>query len=261
MTAAPKIRAALDRSFIDRPYFSAETLASEGLFNNVFTWDQVAAERAFQRSLVLKPSLFVTHSWYGNYLMLGSRWDESLREAETGRKLDPVSLPTLVFLGWVRYYRREYDKAIEIGKQAVALDKSFPHGHQLLAMSYGGKRDVASALKESDEAFRLTSDPAVGFRYRAVALSQMPELADRSRNAAERVEELSQDRQAGYLAIAYAGLGDAEKTWYWIDRGAERHDAALHMTIISPQLDRYRSESRFKELVARLGYPQQGAAR
>ncbi len=253
--ATPKIRNALDQSLAIAPN-SAETLVSLGLFNNVFAWDQAGAERAFQQALSLQPSLYLAHSWYGNYLMHSSRWGEALREAERARKLDPLSLPALVFLGWVRYYRREYDQAADVGRQAVAMNASFPHGHQLLAMSYAAQRKVPEALRESDEAFRLTSDHAVGFRYRAVALSQIPSLEDTARKAAEQVELLSQDRQAGYLAIAYAGLGDRERTYQWIDRGLQLHDSALHMTIISPQLDRFRNDVRFKDLVRQLGYQQ-----
>jgi hypothetical protein len=141
----------------------------------------------------------------------------------------------------------------------VALDASFPHGHQMMAMNYAARRMKSEALAASAKAFQLTPDRAVGFRYRAVALSQIPGLEAEARDAAEQVEGLSGDRQAGYLAIAYAGIKDRERCWYWIDHGLQLHDSALHMAIISPQMDIYRSEPKFIDLVRELGYPQKPA--
>jgi serine/threonine-protein kinase len=251
--AAPKIREALDRSLAIDPG-SAEALVSLGLYNNVYAWDQAGAERAFQHALTLKPSLYLAHSWYGNYLMRASRWDEALREAEIAAKLDPVSLPARVFLGWVRYYRREYDKAVDIAKQAVAMDQKFAHAHNLLALSYAGARKIPDALREVEQAAGLTSDPAVATRYRAIVLSQIPGFQQQARQAAEQLESLSNGRQSGYLAIAYAGIGDRERTYQYIERGLRLQDSSLHLTIISPQLDTFRNEREFKELVRQLGY-------
>ncbi|HTS25857.1 MAG TPA: protein kinase, partial [Bryobacteraceae bacterium] len=134
IVAAPKVRTALDHALSLDPE-SADIQTSLGLFDSLLEWDQAGAERAFRRALSVNPSLMSAHSWYANYLMRAGRLDEALREAEVARRLDPVSLPTLGFLGWVRYYRKEYPAAIEIGKQVLAGYASSPYGYYLLALS------------------------------------------------------------------------------------------------------------------------------
>jgi serine/threonine-protein kinase len=253
--AAPKIRGALERSLAIEPD-SADTQASLGLFKNLIEWDQAGAERAFQRALALQPSLLTAHSWYGNYLMRARRLDEALREAEAARRLDPVSMPTLVFLGWVRYYRREYAAAIEIGKQAIELNPSFPHGHMLLALSYASMGRKDEALRSTAAAVLLTGDKAVGLRHQASVFSLIPGLAAEARQAAERLEATSQDRQAGYLVIVYGGLGDRDRMYHWADRAIQIRDTSLLMANIAPALEQYRQEPRFREVLRQLGYLQ-----
>jgi tetratricopeptide (TPR) repeat protein len=154
----------------------------------------------------------------------------------------------------VRHYRREYDRAIEIGKRAVELNPAFSHGHQLLALSYAATGKAKEAIAESDAAIALTEDRAIRLRYRAVMLSLLPAYASETRTVVRELESLSQYRQAGYIVIIYAGLRDRDRMYYWADRALRLRDGALHMAVISPQLDPFRHEPRFRELQKQLGY-------
>jgi tetratricopeptide (TPR) repeat protein len=250
--AAPKIRAALQRSFVLEPD-SAETLASLGLFDSLFEWDQAGAERAFQRALTLKPSLVNVHSWYGGYLLRRGRLDESLREAEAARRLDPVSLPTLLFVGWVRYYRHEYSLAVEICKQVIELNPNFSHGHQVMALSYAALGQEKEALRASDIAVKLTSDRAVALRYRALVLSRLRGLEKQARQVAGRLEAIPNNRQDGYIVVIYAGLHDPDRMYYWADRAIRARDSALLLANVEPALDPYRNDQRFRQILTQLG--------
>jgi serine/threonine protein kinase/tetratricopeptide (TPR) repeat protein len=249
----PKARAALDRAVaLDED--AAETQASLGLFNTLIAWDQVAAERAFQRAIAHDPSLASAHHWYANYLERSRRMDEALREAQEARRLDPATPPTLLIMGWIRYYRREYPAAIEIGKQAIELYPTVPQGHDLLALSYAVSGQADLALRESSEAVRLTSDVAVALRRRAVVLSRIPGHQDEARKLASKLETMSSDRQAAYLVPIYAALRDRDRMYRWADRAIEIHDPYLLMANVDLPLDLYRSEPRFQQILRRMGY-------
>jgi serine/threonine-protein kinase len=250
---APRARSAITRALSINPD-SAEVQSSLGLFDNMIEWDQKGAEKAFQRALTLSPSLLSAHMWYANYLMRGRRLDEALREAESARRLDPVSLPTLVFEGWVRYYRHEFKEAMAIGQSAVDLNPSYPHGHQLLALSAAAAGDKKRALAESAVAVKLTSDESVALRYRALALSLIPDLAEEGRRVARQMEVKTGSRQAGYLAIVYAGLNEREKMLAWAKRALDEHDIALLMANVAPQLDRFRTDHSFQDIIHHTGY-------
>lgn len=186
--------------------------------------------------------------------MRAGRLDEALREAEKARQLDPVSLPAVLFVGWVHYYRRDFDKAIDVAREVIELNPSYPHGYQLLALSYTEKGRKNEALKASDTAVSLTSDEAVALRYRGLVLSTLPDMGSEARTTAARMENLSEDRQAGYLAIIYGGVGDREKMYQWIDRAVMQRDSSVLLVNIEPSLAKYRQEHHFREILGRLGY-------
>jgi serine/threonine-protein kinase len=253
LEALPKVRTALSKAVSLDPNL-AETQASIGLFDTLLEWDQQDAEKAFQRAIAFKHSLMTAHLWYGNYLMRAGRLSEALREAEEARRLDPVSLPTVVFVGWVHYYSRNYPKALEVGNEAIELNPSFPHGYQLNALTYSAMGKTAEALKASDAVVKMTSDEAVALRYRGLALSMLPSMRSQGEEVASRLANLSPDRQAGYLAIINGGLGNREEMYNWMERALNIRDSSLLLANIAPGLDRYRSESRFRQILRRVGY-------
>jgi len=253
MGAAPRIRDAFRHSLaLDAD--SAETQASLGLFNNLIEWDQPAAERAFQRALSLEPSSAMAHTWYAAYLERAGRLDEALREAEEARRLDPATLPTLLMVGWIRYYRREYDKAIEVGNQVIELFPAVAHGHQMLALTFADSGRREKALAESAEAIRITSDPAVALRERTLVLSRIPGYEAEARKAAAKLEAISTDRQAGYLVRIYAALRDSERMYLWAGRALQMRDAGLELCNIDSALDPFRSQPRFRQVLRQMGY-------
>jgi tetratricopeptide (TPR) repeat protein len=180
--------------------------------------------------------------------------DEALREAQEARRLDPATPPTLLIMGWIRYYRREYAAAIEIGRQAIEIYPTVPQGHNLLALSYASSGQKDLALKESAEAVRLTTDSAVAKRRRAEVLSRIPGHEEEARKIAGELETISWDRQAAYLVPIYAALHDRERMYRWADRAIKIHDSYLLMANVDLPLDAYRNEPRFQQILRRMGY-------
>lgn len=247
------IRNALDRALaIDSN--AAETQASLGLFRSLLDWDQAGAERAFKKAIQGKPSLLTAHHWYGSYLMRARRFDEALVEAATARKLDPISIPTLLFEGWVQYYRRDYSSAIRVARAALELDPKSAHAHQLLALSHAERGRIPEALASLSAAVEFSADPAVALRYRALVLSRLPGHEGETRQVAQQLELASTGRQAGYLAIVYGALGDRDVYMRGWREGVTLRDPALSIAHIMTGLDDFRSDQRFIETMQRIGY-------
>ncbi|HYP13710.1 MAG TPA: protein kinase, partial [Bryobacteraceae bacterium] len=247
----PKIREALQQSLSLDPGL-AESHATLGLFSSLIDWDQSAAERAFQKALALKPALMRAHFWYGVHLMRAGRLSEALREAETARRLDPVSLPTVVFVGWVHYYKRDYNKALAVAKQAIEMDRTYAYAHQLMAQSYAAMGKHSLALRSQEQV--VSADEAAKLRRRAQVISLLPSMRDETRQVASRLEALSSDRQSGYLAMIYAGLGDRDKMFEWINRALEARDPALTLVNVAPETQPYRQDPRFRQALHQVGF-------
>lgn len=64
----------------------------------------------------------------------------------------------------------------------------------------------------------------------------------------------------GILAQLYAKLGDKDRAFYWLREGIEHHtkaisDPILEWTKVDPGLASLRADSRFSELIRRMGLP------
>ena len=88
--------------------------------------DWSGAEREFKRALELKSSYVMAHEWYAEYLAALGRHDEALAEIKQAQQLDPLSVPVNRAVGWILYFARRYDLAIEELRKALAMDPGFP---------------------------------------------------------------------------------------------------------------------------------------
>ena len=75
--------------------------------------DWSGAEREFKRALELKSSYVMAHEWYAEYLAALGRHDDALAEIKRAQQLDPLSVPVNRAVGWVVYFSRQYDRAID----------------------------------------------------------------------------------------------------------------------------------------------------
>jgi tetratricopeptide (TPR) repeat protein len=83
-----------------------------------------------------------------------------------------------------------------------------------------------------------------------------------SRSDAEKVlQTLSQQANKSYVsafdvAAIYAGLGEKDKAFAWLDKAAAEHSSFLAYSKWEPRLDPLRSDPRFRQVLARIGLPE-----
>jgi hypothetical protein len=59
----------------------------------------------------------------------------------------------------------------------------------------------------------------------------------------------------GWVAEAYASLGDNDESFRWLERGYNERDAWLALLKVWPPFDPLRSDSRFQDLLRRMNVP------
>src|SRR5207253_2355443 len=101
-------------------------------------WDFRAAERDYRRGLDLNPNYGTGHQWYSDYLRSMGRVEESRREIEIARAVDPFSRPIAV-VACARYFSdRQFEEAVAFAKQIAAIDRriapTFCAANALVAM-------------------------------------------------------------------------------------------------------------------------------
>ncbi|HEX4900029.1 MAG TPA: hypothetical protein VFV61_05815, partial [Pyrinomonadaceae bacterium] len=58
------------------------------------------------------------------------------------------------------------------------------------------------------------------------------------------------------IAEVYAGLGEKDQVFAWLEKDFQRHDHSMAQLRLEAGLDLVRDDPRFKDLMRRMGLPQ-----
>ena len=80
----------------------------------------------------------------------------------------------------------------------------------------------------------------------------------RARKILAELQKLSEHSyvQATDLALVYAGLGDKDKAFAWLDKAYEERSFSLINLKVEPRFDFLHSDARFADLLRRIGLTQ-----
>ena len=142
-------------------------------------------------------------------------------EAQATRTIErfPDSLQPYFVLGWTRWYQGRAEEAV------AALEKAISHSREALSLSYLGY--VYARLGRREDA----------------------------RGLLRELEQLCMRGQAPPVAFAtiYAGLGDIDAAFDWLETAYRLRDGYLFWLPGAPGLDPLHSDPRFADLIHRVG--------
>jgi TolB-like protein/tetratricopeptide (TPR) repeat protein len=233
---------------------SADAYCVLGNIAQSYDHDMPGAERFFQKALALEPSNVTAHEWYGYFLLVNNRLPEALQETQRALELDPASPLIQNVQGEVYYYKRDYDAAIRQELQTLARAPGFVYPRIWLASAYREKKLYKQALGELEIARKESTDsPALlGLYGHALARSGDKTGAQR---VLVQLQQLSQQRYvpALYFAAIYTGLGDTNRSLYWLEQAyTEQNDRLVYLGV-DPIADTIRGDQRFQEIMKRSG--------
>jgi TolB-like protein/DNA-binding winged helix-turn-helix (wHTH) protein/Tfp pilus assembly protein PilF len=255
MDAFPKARAAVLKSLDIDPEL-AEAHAALGDINLSFDWNWASAEKEFKQAIEQNPSSAVAHDHYGDFLMTMGRWEESLAERRRADELDP-RLPGVNARLWDYYWAsRQYDKAIELGRQRVEMEPDNAFSHAVLGWPFIEKGMREAAVSEFEKAVAL--DPGE-LRLRADLGRVYAEAGKKAeaRKILRDLEEQSTKRyvDAYHVALIYIGLRDKPKAFQWLERAYAERSPWMTFIKQDPWMDPLRSDPRFQNLMRRMNFP------
>ena len=219
-------------------------------------WDWQGAEQEFKKAIELNPSSAAAHHWYAHLLLTLDRMDESLAESEKAAELDPLSVTWASCVGWHCLYARRYDRAVSRSLEAVEMDPSQFSGHYYLGRAYQQRGHLQEAIASFEQAVELSKGVPAAMSGLAYAYAS----AGRKRVAEEILTKLTKRSAERYIpaydfAVVYAGLGDREKVFEWLEKAyLERSSWLVHVKW-DERFERYRSDPRFTHLLKRIGVP------
>lgn len=244
--------AALKALELDESSAAAHTALAE--VKAGYDWDLAGAEAEYKRALQLNPSYLRTCVQYAECLTRMGRYDDAIKESQRGLALDPVSPAAQAAHGMILFRCRRYNEAIRFSQQALDLDPSLVNALWWEGLSYAGTRDFPDAIACLIKAIAMNDGPLfqalLGHVYgrsgeRAKALGMLNELTSMA-----KVRFVS----PMHFAILYAGLGEADLTFQWLETAYQKREARIH-EIRSMEFDSVRSDPRYADLTKRVGLP------
>ena len=253
--AMPKAKAAAQRALeLDETLAEAHTALAR--VYAAYEWNWPEAEKEFKRAIELDPRYPTAHQWYGGYLDTMGRHEESISERRLALQLDPLSLILNFELAQAFYYARDYDGAATQYKKTLELEPNFPPAYQFLPVAYEQKGDVDQAIATFLSSPR--TNPVGGeSSFSRAGLAHAYALKGQKQEALNILKELESDSTQTYIpatsiALVYAGLGDNDHTFEWLDKAYQEHAFQLQWLNIEPRWDGLRSDPRFGEILRRI---------
>jgi serine/threonine-protein kinase len=252
--AVPEARRAADMALELDPAL-ADAHKVRGLIAMNHDWDHAEAARALTRAVELGPGSASAHLWNAWRLaLLEQQHREALLELEESERLDPLDLQVKTLIGYVHYFRRDLDRAIQQFEKVLALEPSFAFAHYALGDAWTQRGQYERAFAEFDKAIELGGRSVnhigvlgyahgrAGNRDQATALLQ--ELTARAAEGSV---------SAMWIALIHLGLSDLERVFEWLDRACTERDGSLVLVTSAAEFDPVRNDPRFRALLDRMG--------
>jgi TolB-like protein/Tfp pilus assembly protein PilF len=231
----------------------AEAHAALGTITSDYYWDWAEAERRFKRAIELNPSYATAYHSYSFYLGKMGRFEEALAAARRAQELDPLSLGASANVGVTYFLAHRNEEAITHLRQTLDIDPKFGYAHLCLGLVHVGNGAVEPAIREFEAAKTLTRLPNLD----ALLAYAWARSGDR-RRAEAILGNLGDDAVAPratpyHVALVYTALGDRDRAFSSLHKAIDGRESFVGMLKTDPLLDPLRSDSRFGELLQRVG--------
>ncbi len=215
-------------------------------------WDWETCQNELRRAVETNPNSTSAHWSYAYYLIRVGRAREAMEHADIALKLDPVSAHAYMDRAYIKYFARHYDSALGDLQRASFL----PHSPKEFNFVLGDLYAERGMYGEAAQKFRDLEGPhATGHLGNVYA--RQGRVSDAQAAIEHLKVEIEKSGIGGYeIALIYAGLGDRNSAFAWLERSFNSRDKGLTYLRIDPCLDPLREDPRLENLIKRVGFPE-----
>ena len=234
----------------------AEAHATLGIVDeNSWQWGE--AEKEFKRAIELNPNYPTAFHWYSIFLKNMGRNDEAVPTIKRAQELDPLSSVIAVNISRMYQLQNNHDASIENSLKLIELDPNFGPAYEYLALSYLKRGRNAEAIAAAERAVDLSNRSGIALGD----LGYVYAVVGKRTEALDKVKELEakyarKEAIGAYLAAVYAGLGDKDKAFEWLEKDFQARNGKLSEVRWTLQYESLRDDPRYKDLLRRMGLPE-----
>ncbi|MEP7377349.1 MAG: adenylate/guanylate cyclase domain-containing protein [Chitinophagaceae bacterium] len=222
----------------------------------LYDWNWQAAYDALQKALELNPGSIEAYELLSFHYVIMGRKEEAVGLVEKAAMLDPLSPVILQTLGTMYTFAERFDDAIKQADKLLAMDPQMRISIEGKGWNTGMKGDWEEALKYFEEVHRLTNHPlkglmGLGFAY--AKLGQTEKAMEVIRKMEQRQAEEPDSVIDADLAAVWYGLGNLDKTFYYINQCIDKRMGPVNYFLEYPAYKGIKDDPRYEELKKRTG--------
>jgi TolB-like protein len=250
--AYPRAREAASRA-IQLDGSLGEAHAILGLMQWLMHWDFDGCDKEMRTALDLNPSSEIVHGFYALFLAVSrDAPEEAERHAQQMLDLDPLSMSTNFFVGWLRFFCGNFEGAIEQARHTLAMYPDCLHANYVLgwaALGLGRPVDAVAAFRDATALERHV----VSVAYLATALGRAGERDEARELLAELMARAGSDHVPAFLlALVHGGLGETDTALGLLTRCYEVRDSRTFWFRRAPIGSPLLADGRFRDLLRRV---------
>jgi TolB-like protein/Flp pilus assembly protein TadD len=222
----------------------------------VYDWDSQGAEREYRLALDLNPNYAAAHHSYADHLAATGRTEEALREISKAQELDTLSVVYSMEIAWHWYMARDYERARQQSLKTLEIEPGFTPAQHTMGIALeqtGSHREAIACLKKACVA---SGGNPVALAALAHAYASAGKRLDARRALGQLLETARRAYVPAYwVALVYAGLGDLDAVFDWLEKGLTERDVWLVWLRREPRFDSVRNDARFAAVLGKIGFP------
>jgi len=232
----------------------ANVHAAHGNLLTAFEWKWEEAERELRKAMDLAPAHVSARLYLAIQLQHLGRCDEAIAVASHALVLDPLSPSLNLTLGRAHLHAQRPAEALKPLRTTTEIAPGFAFGHRELGhalLALGRREDALSEFRRGAEGGGPNEAGQLVFALAVLGERESAEGVLRNLLASEATDYLPPFG----VACAYAGLGDHDAAFAWLERGFEQRAAQMNCIKVAPALAGLREDARFAALLSRMNFP------
>jgi tetratricopeptide (TPR) repeat protein len=253
----PKAKHAIETSLRLNPLLS-EPYTTLGYYHASFEWNWKEAKKNYLHAIALNPQNPQTYFWYAIYLAwVEKNYDEASNYTTLAIQLEPLSAVAYSMHATVAFAAKRFDEQLAAAKMAFELDSMSFFANR--AIGYGNL--CMKKFTEAIECFQNALQISNRFQWAITDLIYAFTENGNFDKAEALMKELDTRSVTEYIAHGYRGLaaawlGDLDLAMEYLEIAYQNRDPILMCINIPYTPDSLRNDSRFQELLEKIGLTQ-----
>ena len=232
----------------------AEVNATLGLVLTCYSYDWLAAEKAFETAIAANPNLVAAHQWQAETFADLGKFEDADAAIERAYRLDPASLSVCASNAYILWLSRRYGQLIHDMEDLITRNPYFPLAYINLGLAQVETGDLEKAAHTFSQGVDKTGGNQDILSLQGYALARASDVKGANGILTE-ITRFFGNRSPGAFqkAVIHIGLGSYEKALSHLETAFEQRYWHLNMIGQGAVFDPLRSSVKFQNLLDRTG--------